>query len=114
VMPMACEGWWLFGERGLAAVDRPVLMLAGTEDALYPENALIFEHLTTPDKTFISVVGQGHMIIMSTLWSTRLAHFAVAFFGLHLQGRAELAPYLTPEGIADYPDFAWGPVVAEE
>lgn len=38
VMPMACEGWWLFGARGLAAVDRPVLMLAGTEDGLYAEN----------------------------------------------------------------------------
>lgn len=40
-MPMAGEGWWLFGERGLAAVDRPVLMLAATGDSLYAENALI-------------------------------------------------------------------------
>ncbi len=43
VMPMAGEGWWLFGERGLAAVDRPVLMIVGTEDELYNENALIYE-----------------------------------------------------------------------
>ena len=54
VMPLAGEGWWLFGERGLAAVDRPTLIIAGTEDALYPENAVIFEHLGTPDKGLIS------------------------------------------------------------
>lgn len=53
------------------------------------------------------------MMIMSMLWSARLTHFAVAFFGTHLQGRAEWAGYLTPEGIAGYPDFAWGPVAGE-
>ncbi len=34
VMPMAGEGWWLFGERGLAAVDRPILIIVATEDEL--------------------------------------------------------------------------------
>jgi predicted dienelactone hydrolase len=56
VMPMAGEGWWIFGERGLATVDRPVLMLVATGDELYPENVLIYEHLGTPDKQLISFV----------------------------------------------------------
>ena len=30
VMPMAPEGAWLFGEDGLAAVDRPALIIAAT------------------------------------------------------------------------------------
>ncbi len=50
VMPMAGEGWWLFGERGLAAVDRPALFLAGTQDELYPENAQIFEPWGRPTR----------------------------------------------------------------
>jgi hypothetical protein len=57
VTPLACEGWWVFGARGLAAVDRPTLMIDGTEDELYAENALIYEHLGTPDKRFITFLG---------------------------------------------------------
>ena len=36
VMPMAGEGWWLFGERGLAAVDRPALILVGSPGCTLP------------------------------------------------------------------------------
>ncbi len=63
VIPMAAEGWWLFGEQGLAAVDRPVLMIVGTDDGLYTENVAIFEHLGTPDKILLSFVDQDHMMI---------------------------------------------------
>ena len=34
VIPMAPEGWWLFGEKGLAAEDRPALMMVGSLDTL--------------------------------------------------------------------------------
>ncbi len=93
-MPMAGEGWWLFGERGLAAVDRPVLMLAATQDTLYPENAAIYDHLGTSDKAFISFVGPDHMMIYDQRMVERMAHFATAFFGYHLAGREELASSL--------------------
>ncbi len=79
VMPLAAEGWWLFGERGLAAVDRPTLMIVATGDTLYPENALIFEHLGTPDKTLISFVGPDHMMVLNPEMVARMAHFAAAF-----------------------------------
>ncbi len=108
VMPMAGEGWWLFGARGLAAVDRPALIIAATGDALYPENVLIFEHLGTPDKRLISFVGPDHMMVFDSKMQARMAHFAAAFFGYHLQGREDLVWYFSEEFVAQYDDLAWG------
>lgn len=108
VMPMAAEGWWLFGERGLAAVDRPILMITATGDELYRENALIFDHLGTPDKTLISFVGSDHMMIYNADMVARMAHFAVAFFGTHLQARADLAMYYSEDFVGQHEDLAWG------
>jgi predicted dienelactone hydrolase len=113
VMPMAGEGWWLFGERGLAAVDRPTLVIVATRDDLYPENALIFEHLGTSDKALISFVGRDHMMIYELKMKARLAHFAVAFFGYHLKGREDLAWYFSEDYVTQFDDLAWG-VVRDE
>jgi hypothetical protein len=88
-------------------------MLVGTRDELYPENALIFEHLGTPDKALISFVGEDHMMIYDPEMVARMAHFAVAFFGYHLQGREDLAYFFSEEFVAQYEDLAWG-VYAEE
>ncbi|MGD9049581.1 MAG: hypothetical protein PVF77_16105 [Anaerolineae bacterium] len=108
VMPLAGEGWWLFGPKGLAAVDRPTLIIAGTGDELYPENAQIYQYLGTPDKVMISFVGPGHMMIFNREQVARLAHFAVAFFGYHLQGRQEMAWYFSEDFVAQHDDLAWG------
>jgi predicted dienelactone hydrolase len=35
VLPLAAEGWLLFGEKGLTAVDRPTLMIVSTRDVWY-------------------------------------------------------------------------------
>jgi hypothetical protein len=109
-MPMAAEGWWLFGERGLAAVDRPVLMLAATGDPLYAENAAIYEHLGTADTTFISFLGPDHMMVYDPVMVGRMAHFAIAFFGYHLAGRQDMAPQFAESFVAGHPDLAWGTV----
>ena len=108
VMPMAVDGWWLFGERGLAAVDRPVLMIVATEDEVYNENALIYEHLGTSDRTLISFVGITHGGMLNTPYPERMAHFAVAFFGYHLQGRKDYATYFSQEFVGQHEDLAWG------
>lgn len=63
VMPMASEGWWLYGEKGLAAVQVPVLSLAATNGELYAEKALIFEYLGSDKETFITILNRDHMII---------------------------------------------------
>jgi len=108
VMPMAGEGWWLFGERGLAAVDRPVLIIVATEDELYKENVLIYEHLGTSDRTLISFVGETHGGMLNMPLTERMAHFAVAFFGYHLQGREDYAAYFSQESVEQHDDLAWG------
>jgi predicted dienelactone hydrolase len=108
VMPMACEGWVLFGERGLAAVDRPVLIIDATNDELYRENVLIYEHLGTPDKALISFVGPDHMMVYDPEMVARMAHFAVAFFGYHLQGRQDMAWYFSENFVAQHDDLVWG------
>ncbi len=115
-MPMAPEGTWLFGERGLAAADRPTLIIGATLDGLCPyqtEAVYIFEHLNTPDRYMISFVGEGHMMIYDTEPVKRMTHFATAFFGYYLQGREEYALYFSEDFVSRYTDLAWG-VYTEE
>jgi len=113
VMPMACEGWWLFGEKGLAAVDRPVLMIDATNDELYKENVLIYKHLGTSDKALISFVGPDHMMVYDREMVARMAHFAVAFFGYYLQGRQDLAGYFSEDFVAQHDDLVWDVATGE-
>lgn len=111
VMPMAPEGAWLFGERGLAAVNRPTLIIGATADDIniYDlEAAYIFEHLGTSDRTMISFVDQGHMMIYDTDQVARMKHFAVAFFGYHLQAQGDYFKYFSEDFVAQYGDLAWG------
>jgi predicted dienelactone hydrolase len=110
VMPLAAEGWWLFGDRGLAAVDRPTLMIVATDDALYAENIVIFEHLGTPDRSLISFLDRDHMMITDPAMVARMAHFAAAFFGHRLQGREDLARYYSEEFVAAHDELSWGAV----
>ena len=111
VMPMAPEGAWLFGERGLAAVDRPTLIIGATKDQYnyYElEAAYIFQHLGTPDRTLISFVGREHMMVLDSIQAPRMQHFAVAFFGYCLQGRDDWAEYFSEDFVAQHDDLAWG------
>ncbi len=95
--------------KGLAAVERPVLVIAGTEDTLYRENVLIYDHLGTPDKALISFIGDGHMVMISDQTHiTRIIHFMTAFFGYHLQGREDYAYYFSEDFVTKYNDLAWG------
>jgi predicted dienelactone hydrolase len=108
VMPMAGEGSWLFGDKGIAAIDRPVLMLCGTEDDLYSESKTIYEHLGTPDKTLISFIGREHLMILEDQEVLLMKHFAVAFFGHRLQRRADYAQYYSQDFVNQYKDLFWG------
>lgn len=111
VMPMVPEGAWLFGERGLAAVDRPTMILAGTEDNInyYDlEAAYIFEHLGTPDKYMVSFVDQTHFLGDTPEQVLRMKHFVTAFFGRYLHGREDFADYFSEDFVSQYNDLAWG------
>lgn len=111
VMPMAPEGAWLFGEGGLAAVDRPTLIIDGTADDIniYDlEAAYIFEHLGTPDKIMISFIGEYHTMIESDEPIVRMKHFATAFFGYYLQGQQDYLKYFSEDFVSRRENLAWG------
>jgi predicted dienelactone hydrolase len=112
VMPMAPEGAWIFGERGLATVDRPILIIGATEDEDSPyetEAVFIFEHLNVTERFFISFVGQNHMMIYNVDQVAQMKHFAVAFFSTYLQGRTDYAQYFSEEFVTRQDGLAWGP-----
>jgi predicted dienelactone hydrolase len=111
VMPMAPEGAWLFGERGLAAADRPTLIIGATADTIniYDLEAVyIFEHLSTADRTMISFVDSKHGMIYGADQLPRMKHFAVAFFGYHLQGHDDYFNYFSEDFVTQFDDLAWG------
>jgi predicted dienelactone hydrolase len=111
VMPMAPEGAWLFGERGLAAVDCPTLIIGATEDDINPydlEASYIFEHLGAPDKVMVSFVGEGHMMVGNDEPVMRMKHFAAAFFGYHLQRKEDYAKYFSEDFVSKREGLAWG------
>jgi len=92
-------------------VDRPTLIIAGTDDVdcnYNHEAVYIFERIGTADKRLISFVGEDHYMVYDPQMVSRMAHFAVAFFGYQLQGREELAWYLAQDFIALHEDLAWG------
>jgi predicted dienelactone hydrolase len=111
VMPMAPSVSWYFGERGLAAADRPVLILFGTRDDLAPyimEAGYTLEHLGTPERFLISFVGNTHFMVFDDKPAARMRHFTVAFFGTYLQGKPEYRDYFSEEFVAQFNDLAWG------
>jgi hypothetical protein len=63
--------------------------------------------LGTPDRTMISFVGKGHMMVYDADQVARMKHFATAFFGYYLQGRDDYAGYLE-DFVAQHDDLAWG------
>lgn len=108
---MATGPAWLYGERGLAAVDRPVFVISPTEDEIVPydiEVAYVFEHLGTPERFLVSFVGQRHSMVFDPEQVKRMNHFATAFFGTYLQGKSEYRDYFSEEFVSQFEDLAWG------
>ena len=72
------------------------------------EAVYIFDHLGTPDKTLISFVDQGHMIIFNDEQLLKMKHFAAAFFGYHLQGQEKYARYFSEDFVSQKEGLASG------
>jgi predicted dienelactone hydrolase len=111
VMPMAPDSAWLYGAEGLATIDIPALIIAGTADYLVSykmTSCYVYDHLVNSDRVLISFVGKGHMMVEDEKVIGRIDHFAVAFFGYYLQGREDLARYFSEEFVTQYDDLAWG------
>ena len=111
VMPMGPEGAWLFGERGLAAVDRPTMIIAGTADNTnyYDLEAVyIFDHLGTADRYMVSFIDKSHFMVEESESVKRIKHFGTAFLGYYLQGRTDYAKYFSEDFVAQHEDLEWG------
>jgi predicted dienelactone hydrolase len=111
IMPMAPDSAWLYGAEGLAAINMPSLIIAGTEDQLISYElspCYIFEHLVNSDRILISFIGEQHMMVMKRKIISRINHFAVAFFGYYLQGKTEYADYFSEDFVAQCDDLFWG------
>jgi predicted dienelactone hydrolase len=111
VMPMAPDGAELYGDQGLALVDRPMFIIAGTEDEYVPyqfESKYIFEHVGSPELYMVSFIGETHEMPFNPESANRMKHFATAFFGYYLQGREECLEYFSEDFVAQFDDLAWG------
>lgn len=111
VAPLAPDGAWFFGERGLAEIDIPVFIICGTQDNMPSyqyETVFIYENLKTPEKYLVSFIGKGHAMTFEAEQVMRMNHFVTAFFGYYLQGRSDYAWYFSEEFVSQFDDLAWG------
>jgi predicted dienelactone hydrolase len=111
VMPMAPDGAWLYGERGLSSVQIPALIITGTNDdgADYKmETTYIYEQLGSAERYLISFIGKNHMMVFNTDVNLRMNHFTCAFFGYYLQGREDYREYFSEDFVSRFIDLAWG------
>lgn len=112
VMPMAADGAWLYGERGLEAVDRLVFMIQAENDSPYQptEAAFIFDNLPDSLKSMVTFLDKEHMMVFEPESAARIRHFVTAYFGYYLQGREEYKQYLSEDFVKQFDDLAWGMV----
>jgi predicted dienelactone hydrolase len=111
VMPLSSGGAWLYGERGLAAIDRPIFIIGAYEDEIVPyqfEAAYIYNHIKIPEKYLVTFTNRSHMMVLNTEAAARMKHFATAFFGYYLQGREDYAKYISRDFVMQFVDLAWG------
>jgi predicted dienelactone hydrolase len=111
VMPMAPDSPLLYGAEGLAAINIPSLIIAGTEDKLVSyefSSCYIYEHLVNADRILISFIGEEHSMVRKKEVISRINHFAVAFFGYYLQGHEEYADYFSEDFVSQFDDLYWG------
>ena len=111
IMPMAPDSAWLYGPEGLAAIDKPSLIIAGTDDQLISYElspCYIFEYLVNSDRILISFIDEQHMMVTKQEVESRINHFAVAFFGYYLQGSTEYADYFSEDFVSQFDDLFWG------
>jgi predicted dienelactone hydrolase len=111
VMPMGPEGAWLFNERGLAAVDRPIFMISAEDDEIniYElEAAVLYDQIGATEKYMVTIKDKGHMMIGEKRPVEIMKHFVNAYFGYYLQGREKYREYFSEEFVRQVYDLAWG------
>ncbi|NJN73430.1 MAG: hypothetical protein HC799_11800 [Limnothrix sp. RL_2_0] len=110
----------IFGEKGLAAVNIPVMAIAGSHDITTPfalEQIRLFRWLRTAIAYLVMMEGKPHVQNLGklaaaiglniavnpqpptspiqTVFAENIQAFSLAFFAVHLQHQPEYLPYLT-------------------
>jgi predicted dienelactone hydrolase len=88
VLAMAPWGAPLFGEAGINCIQIPTCIIGGTNDknAVYErDQVFIFNHLTSPEGTLVSIQDEGHQMVYAPGIQDVLNHYATAFFSYHLR-----------------------------
>jgi predicted dienelactone hydrolase len=99
----------MFGERGLATVSLPILLLAPTQDefcAYQDETVPMFQHLGSKDRYLINIISGTHNSILFDPMSHRIV--VTAFFDYFIKGKGEYAQYLTEDYVNTLQGLSWG------
>lgn len=110
VMPMApCEGH-AFGNKGLAAIEVPTFLMAGTRDRSCPYDGVVYtyEYLGADDRYLLSFINKNHSFPGFSTTEDTIKHFALAFFGKYLQGNEDYTEYLTEDFVEQFESLVWG------
>ena len=110
-MPMAPDSAWLYGPEGLAAINIPSMIIAGTKDtgvSYKLTSCYVYDHLVNTDRFLISFIGKHHMMVDEREVILRIRHFSVAFLGYYVQGRTEYADYFSDSFVSQFDDLYWG------
>lgn len=94
---MAPWGAPLFGEAGIRCINVPTCIIAGTDDknAVYErDQVFMFNNLTSPDGTLVSIKGVGHKMVYAPGIQDILNHYATAFFSDQLHQKLSADKHL--------------------
>ncbi len=113
VMPTSVSAPSLYSKEGLAAITGPIFMMIGTKDQYNPYQNVVetYSQIGSKDRYLLTVVGGNHEFALAPRLQRVINHFAVAYFGYYLQGKADYAQYLTADyvkSLTDYDNLVWG------
>lgn len=101
------EGGILLGERGLASAAVPTLLIGQTWWGGYEGTAVAYQYSGAAERYLVSLlVGDGGIPIYPSAGIVQ--QFVTAFFGYHLQEKAEYAEYLTQDYAESLDNVVWG------
>jgi predicted dienelactone hydrolase len=98
-----------FGERGLASVSLPIILLAPTRDGLCSyqnETVLMFNNLGSKDRYLINIIDGSHSSTLNTFPSDEILF--TAFFGYYIKGQEEYTQYLKADYVNNIQRLSWG------
>jgi len=98
----------MFGERGLASVSLPIIILAPTHDEVFSyqhETVLMYHYLGSKDRYLINVINGSHNSTLTTTPGQKILF--TAFFGYYIKSQEEYTQYLTEDYVNNLQGLSW-------